>query len=176
MANVRQIRNRLGLSQAQLASMLDVSQALLSYSENGQRDLPLHCWQKLRLLESYLDEPGLEQDDYLESELKKSRAGMQGQYERELKELVSQRNQAKHLLNIMRTDHETSYRALQAFIPEKKLFGDLEIYGVEVTKNYQALVKKYVATDISKQQALESKIRRLEMAIAELESLLGGLE
>ena len=91
MEGVRSIRMRLGLTQTELAMMLGVSQTLVALCENGERDLPLHAWQKLSLLEEHLQFNELEQEEKLAAEEQKSREALRIALEKELKELQGQR-------------------------------------------------------------------------------------
>ncbi len=172
MAGVRSIRMRLGLTQTELAMMLGVSQTLVALSESGERDLPARAWQKLSLLEELLQFNEVEQEEKLAAEQEKLREALRIALETELKELQGKRKDLMYELNRMRQDHETHRHAMLVMIPEWKLFKDHVLYGKQLQKRYELLIKKFVATDETQQALLESKIRIIEVSMDELRKLL----
>lgn len=102
--NLKLFREKLGLSQQQLADYLEINREEVSYYENAQRAMPLHLIQKSAELFG-IDEYDLEESDVSELELNLSFAFRAEQLDKtDLESIAKFKTIARNYLNMVKND------------------------------------------------------------------------
>lgn len=100
--NLKLFREKLGLSQQQLADYLEINREEVSYYENAQRNMPLHLVQKAANLFG-VDEYDLEEVSAEDQELNLSFAFRAGELSKEdLASVAKFKSIAKNYLNMLK--------------------------------------------------------------------------
>ena len=176
MGYLKEMRISLGLTQNEIALMLDVSRSRYAMTESGRRSCPDHWPQLFKDLRAQAAEEEKDEKSPSKVELASDEQKVSAEVQRMINYCKYQILNKNYQLNIMREKNQKLMREYDLLDNELRVFGNTERTAQPLSKIKKRVAKAMKATSPLRQKMLDIEIRNISQRLHDYEMLLQEME